>query len=619
MTSLFTDIVSGREPAFALICRDGGVTLDVFAGSILTVDSLTDIPLSADVEGPAVIAAVPFRQISERGFECHDDGAPLQCLVIERHETISVATAVAELPSGSTRFTEGGFDQSDDEYARVVDRIVTNEIAHGAGANFVIRRDFTGTLAEAHAHSALKLLRCLLEQEVGAYWTFAFVTADLALVGATPERHVSARAGTVMMNPISGTFRHGDSMPGRADILEFLADPKETDELFMVVDEELKMMAKICDKGGQVLGPYLKQMGNLTHTEYLLRGESSLDVRDIIRATMFAPTVTGSPIENAARIIRRYEGRGRGYYSGVLALIGHDDVGQTLDAPILIRTCEMMADGRLKASVGATLVRASDPDTEVAETHAKLAGLLQALGATSTRARARMVPTLTDYADVREALAARNTSLAGFWIDRQPNNDRVSARRTAAVIDCEDEWTSMLGHQLRYLGMDVEIRRWDDVPEPIDADLLVLGPGPGDPTKRSQARIATIDALARQRLAAGQPLIAICLSHQVLASRLGFRVQRLPVPYQGSQREIELFGQRRVVGLYNSFAAFAGPAPADVEAACDASTGVVYGLRGPGFASVQFHPESILTTDGIDILRTLVDHAMSEVVTASQT
>ena len=63
----------------------------------------------------------------------------------------------------------------------------------------------------------------------------------------------------------------------------------------MVVDEELKMMCTVGDMGGVVVGPRLKEMAHLAHTEYELRGRSSLDVREVLRETMFAATVTGSP------------------------------------------------------------------------------------------------------------------------------------------------------------------------------------------------------------------------------------------------------------------------------------------------------------------------------------
>lgn len=128
-------------------------------------------------------------------------------------------------------------------------------------------------------------------------------------------------------------------------------------------------MCTVGDLGGQVLGPRLKEMAHLAHTEYELRGRTSLDVREVLRETMFAATVTGSPVQNATRVIRRYEGSGRGYYSGALALIGRSaSGGQQLDSPICIRTADIEPrTGRLVVRVGATLVRHSDPYAEVAE------------------------------------------------------------------------------------------------------------------------------------------------------------------------------------------------------------------------------------------------------------
>ena len=187
------------------------------------------------------------------------------------------------------------------------------------------------------------------------------------------------------MNPISGTFRlagHDDPAERKEALLEFLADEKEIYELFMVVDEELKMMCDICHEGGQVLGPFLKPMTHLVHTEYLLAGRTRRDVREVLRDTMYAATVTGSPVQNACRLIKQYETEGRGYYGAALALIGRDREGRTrCDSPIVIRTADVDLDGHLKVTAGATLVRDSDPTSEVAETHAKAGGILSAVRA----------------------------------------------------------------------------------------------------------------------------------------------------------------------------------------------------------------------------------------------
>jgi phenazine biosynthesis protein phzE len=355
----------------------------------------------------------------------------------------------------------------------------------------------------------------------------------------------------------------------------------------------------------------------LAHTEYLLTGRTELDVRDVLRETMFAATVTGSPVENAARVITRHERAGRGYYSGVLALIGADDTGQrTLDAPILIRTAHLDGTGEIRVPVGATLVRHSVPEHEVAETHAKAAGVLRALGVVSAGNRRRhdALP-LIEEPGIAAALARRNESLAEFWL--RPQHDRpvpALLGRAALIVDAEDAWTAMLAHLLRRLGMTVTVRRWDDAPDPAGFDLLVAGPGPGDPRELQEPRMARLRQLIEERLAAGAALLAVCLSHQILARVLGLPLEPLPAPYQGKQRRIDLFDQSVQVGFYNTYTAVCDGPLEGVAVAADSETGEIHALRGSGFASVQFHLESLLSTDGVDILAGLA----ADIVGAAQ-
>lgn len=598
MNDLLTRALSGSEHC-ALLSREHGV--DVLIGDVVTVDSLADIPLDPETDGPDVLALVPFRQISERGFVCHDDDAALHCLRVREHARVSVEEVLAAMSPAELSVTDGRFEPADDEYGSIVSRVLADEIGTGAGANFVIRRDFRARLADA-SRSGLEIFRRLLAGESGSYWTFFVHTPSITLVGATPERHVGFDGTSAIMNPISGTYRHPVEGPSGAGVLDFLGDAKENAELFMVVDEELKMMSRICAEGGRVIGPRLKQMGHLTHTEYVLVGESSLDPREILHRTMFAPTVTGSPIENAARVIERYETSGRGYYSGVLALFEGARGVSTVDAPILIRTCEITPDGELKISAGATLVRNSIPEHEVAETRSKLGGVLAALGVEAPRPPAAAAVRLSDFPGVSDALTRRNEKLASFWLDEQPTVVTELSGKTAVVVDFEDQWTAMLAHQLRHLGMAVSVVRWEDYVS-SDADLLVCGPGPGDPRESSNARISAVESALRERLTSGSPLLAICLSHQVLAGLLGLEVVALARPQQGVQKVADVFGMTRTVGFYNTFAATAG----SIDGALVSADGTeVNALRGSGFESIQFHPESVLSTDGIDILSELV-------------
>ncbi|MFF5936368.1 anthranilate synthase family protein [Streptomyces sp. NPDC012508] len=606
-------------PPFALLRRRtpgrDHDTVEVLIGSVHEAERLAELPVGA----LPTLALVPFRQIRERGFDVRDDGTPLCVLVAEEAYDLPLADALAQLPTHAVRVRGGGFDVSDEAYAETVRRVIDEEIGAGEGANFVIRRTYTGEIPGFGRADALALFRRLLAGERGAYWTFVVHTGDRTLVGASPEVHVRMSGGTVVMNPISGTYRYpAGAAPTPEDLLTFLADRKETEELSMVVDEELKMMCTVGDMGGVVIGPRLKEMAHLAHTEYELRGRSSLDVREVLRETMFAATVTGSPVQNACRVIERHEAGGRGYYAGALALLGTDESGaQTLDSPILIRTADISGDGRLRVPVGATLVRHSDPAGEVAETHAKAAGVLAALGVREGRPRdaSPLGPRLADDPRVRAALDARRADLAPFWLRMQVRSAELSGH--ALVIDAEDTFTAMLAHLLRSSGLEVSVVRYD---EPGLRELalahdgpVVLGPGPGDPSDAADPKMRLLRGLTADLVRDHRHgLLGVCLGHELIAAELGLEIVRKRTPFQGAQVRIDLFGQEQTVGFYNSFTARCDDRSATelalhrIEVSRDEETGEVHALRGPGFAGVQFHPESVLTMEGAALTASLL-------------
>ncbi|EGX60415.1 anthranilate synthase [Streptomyces zinciresistens K42] len=587
-------------------------TVEVLLGPVHDVERLADLP----DEG---LALIPFRQIRERGFDVRDDGTPLSVLVPRESFAVPLAEALEQLPGHEVRVRAGGFDVGDEEYAGIVDRVLREEIGRGEGANFVIRRTYEGSVEGFSRADALALFRRLLEGERGAYWTFVVHTGERTLVGASPEAHVRMSGGTVVMNPISGTYRYPEDGPTPEHLLGFLADGKEIEELSMVVDEELKMMCTVGDRGGVVVGPRLKEMAHLAHTEYELRGRSSLDVREVLRETMFAATVTGSPVQNACRVVERHESGGRGYYAGALALLGRDSGGApTLDSPILIRTADIDADGGLRVPVGATLVRGSDPAGEVAETHAKAAGVLAALGVRPGRPRAEHTRVrLADDPRVRAALDGRRGALAPFWLRMQERAARLTGH--ALVVDAEDTFTAMLAHMLRSGGLEVSVRRHDDpgLRRAVRAHEgpLVLGPGPGDPGDLTDPRMRFLRGLTADVLRGHRHgVLGVCLGHELIAAELGLDIVRKEVPFQGAQSTVDLFGRAETVGFYNSFVARCDD-EADRELAAHgvevgrAANGEVHALRGPGFAGVQFHPESVLSLNGAGVVRELIAHA----------
>jgi 2-amino-4-deoxychorismate synthase len=621
--TLLAKVLGDSAPPFSLVYRPGTSDgIEVLLGQVVEYESLADLPV-AGPGGPEMLVLLPYRQILERGFACRDDGEPILGMVIDEHAVADFDRTLARLPDLPVVVRGGRFDSSDEDYADIVDTVIRTEIGRGAGSNFVIKRSFVCAIDDFSVQKALSIFKRLLLSERGSYWTFIVHTGKRTFVGATPEGHVRLRAGLITMNPISGTYRYPPAGPNVAGLLEFLTDQKETDELCMVLDEELKMMAKLCVHGGRVRGPMLKEMAYLAHTEYLINGRSELGVADILRETMFAPTVTGSPLVNACRVLARHEATGRGFYSGVIALIGRDSAGRpTMDSGIVIRSADIGADGLFRLSVGSTVVRDSDPASEAQETRRKAAGVLAAFGAMEAPCPPAGLPErFGENPRIRKALLARNSTLSRFWIG-SPRVRRGDAGLLAAlrvlVIDAEDDFTAMLAHQLRAVGVDVAIRLCSDELDESRWDLVVVGPGPGDPGDDSDPRIRALTAICDRLLSSSIPFVAECLGHQVIASLLGLRLECQDRPSQGHQAEIKLFGGRERVGFYNTFSArhdtdwlrrpgHRGP----VELSRDDVTGQVHAMRGNGFASVQFHLESVLTERGDRILKELLTWCLS--------
>jgi phenazine biosynthesis protein phzE len=645
------EALQGHE-AWAIIRRSTRLgerdTVGLVGGRRSVVESILDVPLEDGVPAEGHIAdrlvAIPFRQVAERGFEAHDDGTPLVVVDIETEREFSVAEVVAAIDDTGIEFTDrGGFESDDATYGKLVEAIITDEIGQGEGANLVIGRHYRAEVADWGVDKALTVFRRLLERERGAYWTYVFFTGDRYLIGASPERHVSIHAvrdgderGTserpsgpfgladVRMNPISGTFRlpRDPQVDVKAGLLDFLRDEKEIYELFMVVDEELKLMCDICHEGGQVLGPFLEPMTHLVHTEYLLAGRTHRDPREVLRDTMYAATVTGSPVENACRLIKQYEPEGRGYYGAALAVLGRDRAGgAVVDSPIVIRTADVDLEGRLKVTAGATLVRDSDAAYEVAETHAKAGGFLSAFGLVPAAPTPNLnVAELVNDEDVLLALNARNRRLSSFWLTDQGGSapDPRLAGRSVVILDGEDDFVNMLRHLLGVLGLSSRVVRHEEyVAGALDgADLVIVGPGPGDPRDDGDPKMGRLRAAVADLLAAGRPFLAVCLGHQALCHQLGLDLAYKDIVFQGTQSPVGLEGRTERVGFYNTFVGRVGAAtlPDGVVVEADPDTGDIHALRGPHYTGIQFHAESILTQHGYDLLHDIVGRLLLEPV-----
>ncbi|MEX2627454.1 MAG: aminodeoxychorismate/anthranilate synthase component II [Ilumatobacteraceae bacterium] len=186
------------------------------------------------------------------------------------------------------------------------------------------------------------------------------------------------------------------------------------------------------------------------------------------------------------------------------------------------------------------------------------------------------------------------------------------------VIDSYDSFVYNLVQYLGELGAEPVVRRNDviDVAAAValEPDAVLLSPGPGRP-EDAGVICEAIGAFAEL----GTPVLGVCLGHQAIGHVYGGRVGRAPALMHGKTSPIEHDGAGVFAGLpspltatrYHSLVVEPDSVPDCLEVTARSADGVVMGLRHRELEveGVQFHPESILTEVGHDLLRNFLTRA----------
>jgi anthranilate synthase/aminodeoxychorismate synthase-like glutamine amidotransferase len=185
-------------------------------------------------------------------------------------------------------------------------------------------------------------------------------------------------------------------------------------------------------------------------------------------------------------------------------------------------------------------------------------------------------------------------------------------------IDNYDSFTYNVVHLLAAVGAPPDVILNDDerlVPELLDRyRLLVIGPGPGNPSE--QPRMMKVVRAALER---GMPAFGVCLGLQAIGEALGATVTHAPSLMHGKTSRIEHDGTGVFGGLpspmtatrYHSLCLEPGSLPDDVHVSARSADGVVQGIahRRLPVQAVQFHPESVLSEHGATMLASVLKMA----------
>jgi anthranilate synthase/aminodeoxychorismate synthase-like glutamine amidotransferase len=179
------------------------------------------------------------------------------------------------------------------------------------------------------------------------------------------------------------------------------------------------------------------------------------------------------------------------------------------------------------------------------------------------------------------------------------------------IIDNYDSFTYNLVQHLQVLGADVIVARNDEIDlagiAALGPDRLLISPGPCDPDR------AGISLAAIQRFAGALPILGVCLGHQCIGQGFGGRVVPARALMHGKTSPVWHDGRGVFAGLpspfdgmrYHSLAVARDGLPAALAVSAWTEDGEIMGLRHRELQveGVQFHPESILTVEGLALLR----------------
>lgn len=179
--------------------------------------------------------------------------------------------------------------------------------------------------------------------------------------------------------------------------------------------------------------------------------------------------------------------------------------------------------------------------------------------------------------------------------------------RQVLFVDHDDSFTYNLVHLLVAAGARVVVRRWTELGEVSSFDALVLGPGHGRPEE--SAKLLRDVTTAHPHLA----VLGVCLGHQAIAVWAGATVERSMAPVHGERVAVFHDGSTSFAGVptpfycarYNSLSVRPDTLPRTLRVVAKTAEGEVMALRHRTLPiqGIQFHPESVLSDFGCQILK----------------
>ena len=252
---------------------------------------------------------------------------------------------------------------------------------HGIAAGDIYQVVLSQRFQTDFGGDELDLYRCLRFGNPSPYMFLLKFSADVTLLGSSPELHVRVRNGNAEIRPIAGTRPRGRD-PAEDERLAhaLITDPKERAEHVMLIDLGRNDLGRVAEFGSvrvteqMVIERYSHVMHIVSHVIARLRHDTNSF--EAVRATFPAGTLSGAPKIRAMQMIAELEKARRGFYGGIVGYFGFDG---SHDSCIAIRSI-VLKQGQAYLQTGAGIVADSDPAAEYQECVNKANAMLHAIG-----------------------------------------------------------------------------------------------------------------------------------------------------------------------------------------------------------------------------------------------
>ena len=447
----------------------------------------------------------------------------------------------------------------------------------------------------------------------------------LALVCSSPESLLKSDGKSVFTSPIKGTRPRGSNMEQEKTLrLEMVNDEKERAEHRMLVDLMRNDISTVSKVGSVKVNrfdveAYSQVQHLVSHLSGVLKEESN--GLDALQAVFPGGSITGCPRTVVCAAIDELEQQPRSFWTGSIGWI--DVVSGASSWNILIRTLiarKQREKWFANVAAGGGITIGSHPKTEVEEAKWKAAALRKACGWIEGDEEALPIGDLSTYQLEVEAVPVASLDGSVGFVDEETNK-----KGCVLLIDNLDSFTLNIAHAIAGLGHEVLVykaregalvHRWDipackELISRLEPSHIILGPGPGIPSDSPLTMELAHAALSQQITV---PVLGICLGHQALGLAAGMELIRSPNgPVHGAPRSCihgrtGLFSTLQTPSSftrYNSLSIVSTDESLFIETAHEVDTKTIMAIQHPELQihGVQFHPESVGSQEGLELLK----------------